>query len=71
MYFKSPLKYVPRLPGCSNCKYARTIGQKQVCILFKYKFAPINNEFELYVETEYARSDNSLCGPNGEYFKTK
>jgi hypothetical protein len=42
------------------------------CKLFKYIFVPLDMEkdkFNWYVDTKHARSDPTLCGPDGNYFK--
>jgi hypothetical protein len=61
--------------SCRECMYSRDVyinvnsshmTRKNICILFKN-----NNNDQPYVESKICRSDENLCGENGEYFKSK
>ena len=59
-------------PSCNNCKYNFTHRNVNYCRLFKYIFVPLDMEedkFNWYVESNFARKDKTICGPDGKYFK--
>ena len=69
--FASPPK-IPRAPAktkidanrpCSKCRYF----DNGTCRLFKYSFAL--NQVHLYASSSDCRSNEDLCGPDGNYFK--
>jgi len=47
---------------CNKCKYF----DNGSCRLFKYKFATEEN---FYSDVKLCRIDETLCGPDGNYFK--
>jgi len=73
--------------NCKDCKYSFQENNYSVCRLFKYPlcssedydvitdfknyFESNDNHFHYYIETNACRSDETLCGPDGEYFKPK
>ena len=67
-----PIVRVPlKKPKCEQCKYFQKQNYGSACKLFKYSFAKIQNEDNYYIDTDLARTDVSLCGPYGIYFKEK
>ena len=77
-FLDSPKVYVkPRLsPSCKNCKYFRNQNSTEwdpvgVCTLFKYQGLEHIEELSSYVHSEHCRSLDELCGPNGDFYKSK
>jgi hypothetical protein len=59
-------------PNCKNCKYSSSVyGNKIECTLFKSLELIDDDFFNDYANVEYCRSEYSLCGPDGKYFKNK
>ena len=59
------------LVDCKNCKYYIQQEKYKGCKLFKYLNIITDYPFDFfnYIDVELCRSDKSLCGPNGVYFK--
>jgi hypothetical protein len=60
--------------SCRNCKYYREFNtpyeRSRLCIL--YMFASTAEQPEIkYIEADYCRNNESLCGPDAKYFKLK
>ena len=74
--FKAPslkapsLKQVKLPPSCNDCKYSLKNRKVTTCKLFNH-FLNEDNIFDFYVNTEICRSNETLCGTNGKYFKER
>ena len=55
-------------PKCEECKY----HEDGRCKLFKYSAVSLKYDtFHFYVDIETARLNDTLCGPDGKYFRRK
>ena len=62
-------------PSCKNCKYEFN----GLCTLFRYSTLidnqinshPMLDPIQFYLTVEQCRKETFLCGPGGEYFKSK
>ena len=64
-----PIKHkVP--PSCNDCKYKIDYGKVTTCKLFNH-FLNEDNIFDFYVNTKICRSNETLCGTKGKYFKER
>ena len=60
--------------NCSNCKYYREIitpyERTRLCTLYMFASTPQQPEIK-YIEADYCRNNESLCGPSAKLFKPK
>lgn len=57
-------------PSCNDCKYSLKNRKVTTCKLFT-RFLNEDNLFNFYVNTEQCRSNETLCGTKGKYFKER
>ena len=59
---------------CQNCKYYRKIDtlyeRTELCTLFMFGSTPQEPEIK-YIEANYCRNHESLCGPSAKHFKSR
>ena len=51
--------------SCNKCIYF----DNGSCRLFKYKFATTETMVNYYFDADWCRLDETLCGPDANYFK--
>ena len=60
--------------NCRNCVYYRSnitpYEHSELCTLYMFGSTPKEPEIK-YIETNYCRNNESLCGPGAKHFKNK